>query len=107
MKLGTSYNTQAAFDFDNISTLEYTGDDDQIIQKIQLGNVAFQPPTSLIQGSQVLFGAYGQLKFGNTTVDLIGASSKGQKKEINIAGGSQTQEFELTQIITSQTVTTS
>lgn len=96
VKLGTSYNTQAAFDFDNISTLEYTGDEDQIIQKIQLGNVAFKPPTSLIQGSQVLFGAYGQFKFGNTTVDLIGASSKGQKKEINIAGGSQTQKFELT-----------
>ena len=96
VKLGTSYNTQAAFDFDNISTLEYTGDDDQIIQKIQLGNVSFQPPTSLIQGSQVLFGAYGQLKFGNTTVDLIGASSRGQKKEINIEGGAQAQQFEVT-----------
>ncbi len=96
VKLGTSYNTQAAFDFDNISTLEYTGDDDQIIQKIQLGNVAFQPPTSLIQGSQVLFGAYGQFKFGNTTVDVIGASSKGQKKEINITGKSQAQQFDLT-----------
>ncbi|NVK64580.1 MAG: cell surface protein SprA [Flavobacteriales bacterium] len=96
VKLGTSYNTQAAFDFDNISTLEYTGDEDQIIQKIQLGNVAFQPPTSLIQGSQTLFGAYGQLKFGNTTVDLIGASSRGQKKEINIQGGAQAQQFEVT-----------
>ncbi|MFK7785993.1 MAG: cell surface protein SprA [Crocinitomicaceae bacterium] len=96
VKLGTSYNTQAAFDFDNISTLEYTGDEDQIIQKIQLGNVQFQPPTSLIQGSQVLFGAYSQLKFGNTTVDMIGASSRGQRKEINIEGGSQTQQFELT-----------
>lgn len=96
VKLGTSYNTQAAFDFDNISTLEYAGDDDQIIQKLQLGNVSFQPPTSLIQGSQVLFGAYGQFKFGNTTVDMIGASSKGQRKEINIAGGAQTQSFEVT-----------
>lgn len=96
VKLGTSYNTQAAFDFDNISTLEYTGDEDQIIQKIQLGNVSFQPPTSLIQGSQTLFGAYSQFKFGNTTVDFIGASSRGQKKEINIQGGAQTQQFEVT-----------
>lgn len=96
VKLGTSYNTQAAFDFDNISTLEYAGDEDQMIQKIQLGNVSFKPPTSLIQGSQVLFGAYGQFKFGNTTVDLIGASSKGSKKEINIAGKAQTQPFEVT-----------
>ena len=42
LKIGTSYNTQAAFDFDNISKLEYVGDEDQIIQKIALGNVAME-----------------------------------------------------------------
>lgn len=46
LKIGTSYNTQAAFDFDNISKLEYTGNEDQIMQKIELGNVALQLPTS-------------------------------------------------------------
>ncbi|MFT5779596.1 MAG: cell surface protein SprA, partial [Crocinitomicaceae bacterium] len=95
LKIGTSYNTQAAFDFDNISTLEYTGKEDQIIQQIALGNVAMELPTSLIQGSQVLFGAKTQLKFGRTTVDLIAASSKGRKQEIDITGKSQVQEFEL------------
>ncbi|MFT5859183.1 MAG: cell surface protein SprA [Flavobacteriaceae bacterium] len=95
LKIGTSYNTQAAFDFDNISTLEYTGKEDQIIQQIALGNVAFELPTSLIQGSQVLFGAKTQLKFGKTTVDMIAASSKGRKQEINITGKSQVQEFDL------------
>lgn len=96
MKLGLSYNTQAAFDFDNISKLEYTGNEDQIVQKMELGNVAFNPPTSLIAGSQTLFGAYTQMKFGRTTVDFIAASSKGRKTEINITGTSQVQEFELT-----------
>lgn len=96
LKLGTTYNTQAAFDFDNISKLEYTGDEDQIIQKIELGNVAFKTPTSLIQGSQTLFGAATQLRFGNTMVDLIAASSKGKRQEINITGKAQIQEFEVT-----------
>lgn len=95
LKIGTSYNTQAAFDFDNISTLEYTGKEDQIIQQMSLGNVSFELPTSLIQGSQVLFGAKTQLKFGKTTVDMIAASSKGRKQEINITGKSQVQEFDL------------
>ena len=95
LKIGTSYNTQAAFDFDNISKLEYTGDEDQIIQKIELGNVAFETPTSLIQGSQTLFGAKTQMKFGRTTVDLIAAASKGRRQEINITGKAQVQEFEL------------
>lgn len=95
LKIGASYNTQAAFDFDNVSKLEYTGNEDQIMQKIELGNVAFNPPTSLIQGSQTLFGAYTQMKFGRTTVDLIAASSKGRRQEINITGKAQIQEFEV------------
>ena len=95
LKIGTSYNTQANFDFDNISKLEYTGNEDQIMQKIELGNVALQLPTSLIQGSQTLFGAKTQLKFGRATVDLIAASSKGKRQEINISGKAQVQRFEL------------
>jgi cell surface protein SprA len=96
LKVGTNYNTQAAFDFDNISKLGYTGNEDQIMQKIELGNVALQLPTSLIQGSQTLFGARTQLKFGRATVDLIAASSKGKRQEINITGKAQVQRFELT-----------
>jgi cell surface protein SprA len=96
LKLGTSYNTQAAFDFDNISKLEYTGNEDQIMQKIALGNVSMPLPTSLIQGSQTLFGAYTQMKFGRATVDLIAASSKGKRQEINITGKAQVQPFLIT-----------
>ncbi len=95
LKLGASYNTQAAFDFDNVTKLEYTGDEDQIIQSIALGNVSLVLPTTLIPGSQTLFGASSKLKFGRATVDLIAASSKGQKKDIKIKGGAQVQQFEL------------
>lgn len=95
LKIGTSYNTGAAFDFDNISKLEYTGNEDQIMQKIALGNVSMPLPTSLIQGSQTLFGAYTQLKFGRATIDLIAASSKGKRQEINITGKAQVQQFQL------------
>ncbi len=95
LKLGASYNTQAAFDFDNVTKLEYTGDEDQIVQKIELGNVSMTLPTTLIQGSQTLFGAKTQLKFGRATVDLIAASSKGKKQEINITGKAQIQKFEI------------
>ena len=94
-KIGASYNTAAAFDFDNVSKLEYTGNEDQIVQKISLGNVSLPLPTTLIQGSQTLFGAHTQLKFGRATVDLIAASSKGKRQEINIEGKAQIQPFQL------------
>lgn len=96
LKLGASYNTQAAFDFDNVTKLEYNGDEDQIIQSLALGNVSLSLPTTLIPGSQTLFGASSKLKFGRATVDIIAASSKGQKKDITIKGGAQVQKFELT-----------
>ncbi|TNE56071.1 MAG: cell surface protein SprA [Bacteroidetes bacterium] len=96
IKLNTSYNTQAAFDFDNISNLAYNGDEDQIVQKVELGNVNLPLNTSLIQGSQTLFGAKTQLRFGRLTVDGVVASSKGKRKEINIEGKAQVQNFEVT-----------
>jgi cell surface protein SprA len=95
LKIGAKYSTQASFDFENISKLEHTGDEDQILQKIALGMVSLDLPTSLIQGSQTLFGAKTQLKFGRATVDLIAAYSKGKRQEINITGKSQVQKFEL------------
>lgn len=95
LKLNMKYNTGATFDFENISKLEHTGNEDQILQKIALGNVALDLPTTLIQGSQTLFGAKTTLKFGRATVDLIAASSKGKRTEINITGKAQIQKFEL------------
>ena len=95
LKLSTSYNSQAAFDFENVTKLGYTGDEDQIIQKIELGNVSLPLNTSLIQGSQTLFGVKTQWKFGKLTIDNVIASSKGKKQEINIAGKAQVQNFEL------------
>ena len=95
LKLSTSYNSQAAFDFENVTKLMYTGDEDQIIQKIELGNVSLPLNTSLIQGSQTLFGVKTQWKFGKLTIDNVIASSKGKKQEINISGKAQVQNFEL------------
>ncbi len=96
LKVSAKYSTQASFDFENVSKLEHTGNEDQILQKIALGQVSLSLPTSLIQGSQTLFGAKTQLKFGRATVDIIAASSKGKRQEINITGKSQVQKFELT-----------
>jgi cell surface protein SprA len=96
LKINAKYNTGATLDFENISKLEHTGNEDEILQKIALGNVTLDLPTTLIQGSQTLFGVKTQLKFGRATVDLIAASSKGKRTEINVTGKAQTQKFELT-----------
>ena len=52
-------------------------------------------PTTLIQGSQTLFGVKTQLKFGRATWDLIAAQSKGKRTEVNVSGKAQVQEFQM------------
>lgn len=94
LKIQTSYNTEATFDFENQMKLEYTGYEDEIIQKIEAGNVALPLQSSLITGSQTLFGIKTELQFGRLRVTTIFSQEKGEKKEINIAGGAQVQEFE-------------
>ncbi|MEN9699467.1 MAG: cell surface protein SprA [Bacteroidota bacterium] len=96
MKVNMKYNTRANFDFENISKLERTGKEDDILQKIALGQVSLDLPTTLIPSSQTLFGFKTQLKFGRSTFDLILAQSKGKRTEINVSGKAQVQKFEIT-----------
>ncbi len=93
VKLSTNYNTRAAFDFENISNLRHSGDEDDLLQLIELGNIKFPMNTTLIPGSSTLFGAKTRLQFGRLTVDAIASQSRGQKQVINVAGGAQTTQF--------------
>jgi len=95
VKLATNYNTRAAFDFENISNLRHSGDEDDLLQLIELGNIGFPLNTTLIQGSQTLFGAKTRLQFGKLTVDAIASQSRGQRQVINVEGGAQTTQFEV------------
>ncbi len=95
LKLQTSYNTEATFDFENQMKLEYTGFEDEIIKKIEAGNVSLPLSGSLIQGGSSLFGVKTELQFGRATVTSIFSQQKGERKEISVAGGAQISEFEL------------
>ncbi len=95
LKLNTNYNTQATFDFENQIKLNYEGDDDEIIQKIEAGNVSFPLSTTLIQGSQSLFGLGTELQFGRLTIKAVISQQKSQAETITIENGAQTQTFEV------------
>ncbi len=93
LKLATNYNTQAQFQFDNQLKLEYTGHPDEIIQEIQAGTVSMPLNTSLITGTQSLFGIRTKLKFGKLNVTSIITQQRSQSKTITITNGSQQGEF--------------
>ena len=98
LKLAFNYNTQATFDFENPIKLDYNTDafsEDEIIKKIEAGNVSLPLRGSLIQGSQSLFGLKTELQFGRMRVTAIASQQKSEREEITIQGGSQFQEFEV------------
>lgn len=95
LKLTFNYNTSATFDFENQVKLEYTGFEDEIIQKIEAGNVSLPLPTSLIPGTQSLWGIKTQLQFGRLTWTTLLSQQRSQTQSIQIEGGAQRREFEL------------
>lgn len=96
LKIMSNYNTESQFDFENQIKLEYTGKPDEIIRKIELGNVSMPLNTQLITGTQNLFGIKTQLQFGRLGVTSIFSQQKSQRKQININNGTQQNDFKLT-----------
>ncbi|MCD6347005.1 MAG: cell surface protein SprA, partial [Bacteroidales bacterium] len=95
LELGISYNTEATFDFENKTRIAYTGKDDEILKKIEAGNVTLPLTGSLITGSQSLFGIKTELQFGRLTVTNVFSQQEGQSQTIEVEGGGVTNDFEI------------
>ena len=95
LALRTNYDTKSQFDFENQMKLEYTGDEDQILRKIELGNVSLPLSGSLISGTQSLFGIKAQFQFGKATITTVFSEQKSETSTIRVDGGAQTTNFEI------------
>lgn len=95
LKLNISNNTKATFDYQNMQKVEYTGKEDEIIKKIEAGNVSFPLKSTLLSGRQSLFGLKTQLQFGKLWVTSVISQQKSKQNSMTIQGGAQTQQFSI------------
>ena len=95
LNVNVNYDTQSTFAFQNLIKLEYSPSEDDIIQKIEVGNVSLPLNSSLIRGAQSLFGVKTQLQFGKTTVTGIFSEQKSQTKTVVAEGGGTIQDFDM------------
>ena len=95
LQVTANYDTEATFDFQNLVKLEYTPSEDDIIQKIEVGNVSMPLNSSLITGTQSLFGVKTQLQFGKTTVTGVFSEQRSQSNTVVAQGGGTLNDFEL------------
>jgi len=96
LQVTANYDTEATFDFQNLVKLDYTPTEDDIIRKIEVGNVNMPLNSSLITGAQSLFGVKTQLQFGKTTVTAVFSEQRSQNNTVVAQGGGTLNEFELT-----------
>ena len=97
MSVSANFDNNNSFDFQNNMKVEYTGFKEDILQKLELGNVSLPLNNTLIQGAQNLFGVKAQLQFGRLKTTVIASTQRGKASSVNVDGGSngQNRPFEL------------
>jgi cell surface protein SprA len=93
LNMRVNYNTEANFDYENDIKIEYTGDADQIIQKIEVGNVSFPLQSTLISGVSSLFGGKIITQWGGLRATALASAQRSENKSITVKSGSTYQEI--------------
>ncbi|MBQ9665658.1 MAG: cell surface protein SprA [Bacteroidaceae bacterium] len=96
MDFNINYNTDATFDFDSKNLkLAYEGKEDEIVKLLEAGNITFPTNSSLIKGSNSLFGIRTDLQFGRLSLQTVVSQKKSKSKTVSSKGGSQMSTFEI------------
>ncbi len=94
LTISADWNTERTFEYENQLKIKYTGYEDEIIQSIEAGNVSLQT-SSLVGGSEALFGIKAQFQMGPFSLTALASQKKGEVQEVSVSGGAESQEFEV------------
>jgi cell surface protein SprA len=86
LKITTNFDNNNSFDFQNQMKIEYTGFKEDILKKLEIGNVSLPLNNSLITGAQNLFGLKGQFQFGKLFATAIATTQRGKQSTLTING---------------------
>ncbi len=93
VKVSVDQDSERPFDFENTIKLNYTGYEDEIIQKIEAGNISLSLPStrfvSFSGKNSGLFGLKAQAAMGNLKLTMIASQEKGENKKLTYTGGAR------------------
>jgi cell surface protein SprA len=87
LAITTNFDNNNSFDFQNNMKVEYTGFKEDILKKLEIGNVSLPLNNSLVTGAQNLFGIKAQMQFGKLFVTSLATTQRGKQSSIEIQGG--------------------
>ena len=92
-KFNVDWNTLNQFEFNNRFKVGYEGYDDDIVKRVEFGNVNMETNSTLIGGGQTLFGVRADFQFGPLYLKTIASQRRAERQFINASGGSSKQFF--------------
>nr|WP_262908779.1 cell surface protein SprA [Chryseobacterium turcicum] len=119
LQLKANYDTQSGFAFENRMNLVWqskgtwkdlqtkglndvnkpnAGGEDKIIKRIEFGNVNMPLSTSLIRGSESLFGVKSEFQLGKTFGTVVLSQQQGEARNIVVQGGGTMSDFKVNAI---------
>ncbi|UKB86352.1 cell surface protein SprA [Chryseobacterium sp. MEBOG06] len=119
LQLKANYDTQSGFAFENRMNLVWqakgswkdlqskglgdidkpnAGGEDKIIKRVEFGNVTMPLSTSLIRGSQSLFGVKTEFQMGKTYGTVVLSQQQGEARNIVVQGGGVMNNFKVNAI---------
>lgn len=89
-------DSERAFDFENSIKLNYTGFEDDIVKKIEAGNISLSLPgtrfVTVSSTSAGLFGLKSEMQLGDLNITTVASQEKGESKKLSLSGGAANQE---------------
>lgn len=113
LQLKANYDTQSGFSFENRMNLVWqakgtwkdlqtkspdektNSGEDRIIKRVEFGNVNMPLSTSLIRGSESLFGLKTEFQLGKTKGTVVLSQQQGEARNIMAQGGGTVNTFKL------------
>lgn len=101
-------DSERLFEFENAVKLTYTGEEDEVIQSIEAGNVNMSLPgtqlATMTAKNEGLFGFKTVAKVGPLSITALASLQKGEKNKRTFSGGSEAQSNEIrdTEFISNQ-----
>lgn len=116
LQLKANYDTQSGFAFENRMNLVWqakgtwkdlqtkglndvnkpnAGGEDKIIKRVEFGNVNMPLSTSLIRGSESLFGVKTEFQLGKTFGTVVLSQQQGEARNIVVQGGGTMSTFKV------------
>ncbi|MDX1639425.1 MAG: cell surface protein SprA, partial [Balneolaceae bacterium] len=95
LSIQTDWDTEREFDFMNRLNIVYQGYEDEIIQRLEMGNVSMETGNTLIRGGSSLFGIKSVAQLGALEVTSVLSQQEGEGNTQTITGGAQEQNLRI------------